>query len=220
MTARTGASARMRHATSKRLGFAGYCRILSGIISKPGTGAELAQRFGVCPNGMAYVLRSMHRMNLIHRADWVRPKAHSVLVPVWHGGKGADVVPIVAAKRYTSRTARTSAITLGSIAEALEHGPLPMLELSQDVGLHRETMIRLVRIMRDHGLMRIAAWEPREKGGGPAVPMYAFGRGKDKSKPAPIARTPERAQLYAERHAAKRRHLAMLQATAGNRKAA
>jgi hypothetical protein len=207
---------RMARATQKRLGFAGYCRILSGIYNKPGTSEELAARFRVDRNGMNYILRSMHRMKLVHRSDWVRPKPHSVLIPVWSGGPGCDVAPIVEAKRYTSREARLSAITLGTIAESLREYPKSMLELSQDLGLHRETTIRLIRIMRDHALARIAEWERRGSGGGMPIPLYGFGRGKNATRPPRLIR----AKDHASTHRSKKKHLEMIHLTAGNRRVA
>lgn len=204
--------ARMRHATKHRLGFAGYCRILSSIMSHPGTGIELAERLKVDGNGLNHILRSLHRMKLIHRPEWVRPKPHSVLIPVWHGGSGGDVEPMVNAKRYTCRPARGQAVMLGTIAEVLAEGPMSMNDLAEEVGRHRETMIRLVRIMREHGLIRIAEWQ--QNGGNP-VPLYVYGRGPNKKKPKPMTDDPATARKHAATHYAKKKHIKTLHALAG-----
>jgi hypothetical protein len=126
------------------------------------------------------------------------------------------VAPIVEAKRYTSRKARLSAITLGTIAESLREYPKSMLELSQDLGLHRETTIRLIRIMRDHALARIAEWERRGSGGGMPIPLYGFGRGKNATRPPRLVR----AKDHASTHRSKKKHLEMLHLTAGDRRVA
>jgi DNA-binding MarR family transcriptional regulator len=199
----------MIHATKHRLGFAGYCRILSGIYSKPGTGAELAERFKVKPDGMNYALRSMHRMGLIHRSAWVRPKAHSVLVPIWSPGKGCDVAPMVEAKRHHKRPARSTVITLATLAELLSESPISMRELADELCIHRETAIRLVRIMREHGLARIAEWE---RSRGMPTPLYSFGRGFDRKRPEPTYTD----AVHAKRQADRRAHLRMVRAIAGN----
>lgn len=208
--------ARMLHATKRRLGFAGYCRILSAVISRPGTTAQLAERMGVTHNTMAYVMRSLYRMGLVYRSEWVRPVPHSILVPVWKAGRdGIDTEPEIPAPRKHKRAARGSAITLGTIAQILADEPLRMTEIAEELGLHRETTVRLIGIMREYGLCRIAAWEPREKSGAP-IPLYAFGRGGNKPKPEPrIGRCPELAKKHKATYQAKRRHEAMLKALSG-----
>lgn len=208
----TDPKARMLHANKSRLGFAGYCRILSAVTSRPGTTAQLAERLGVTHNTLAYVMRSMHRMGLVYRAEWVRPTLHSVQVPVWHGGKGVDTEPDIHAKRHHSRPSRGSAVMLGTIAEILSDGPMSAAELGAELGRHKETVIRLIRIMREHGLCRIGGWE---SGAGAPVPLYAFGRGRNATRPVAIARCHERAKKHKATYVAKRRHEAMLKALSG-----
>lgn len=210
----TDQRAKMRKANAKRLGLVGYCRILSGVARKARTTAELAEAFGVHHSTMAHVLRSMYRMQLVHRAAWVRPKANSVLVPVWGFGADGDTDSDVPAPRATSRPARTNAITIASIRDVLESGSASMTEIAEEMKMHRETCIRIVRIMRAHGLIRIAEWRPRNQHGGTPTPHYAYGRGRNAPKPAPIGRSPERARKHSADYYIRHRWMSMMHAMA------
>lgn len=210
--------ARLRKANTKRLGLEGYCRILRSLYVQPATGAEASLAHDVNGNTMSHVLRSLHRVGLTHHQEWVRPKAHSVLVPVWAGGEGDDAVPAVAAPRRSNRRARNAAIVISTVKEILDE-PTGMKELAVEMGLHRETCIRIIRIMRTHKLVHIVRWDAREKGGGDVVPIYGFGPRRDANKPAPRAtRCPEAARRHSAAHYAKRKQLELIRALAGVRR--
>lgn len=204
--------AKLRAANKKRLGLVGYCRILRSILLEPGTGEALALRLGVNRNTLNHVLRSLHRMGLIHRSAWIKPKAHSVAVAVWSFGCDGDVAPLVG--RPATRKARNVAITLGTISEILREAPASMTDLAGEMGVHRETAIRYIRILRKHGLARIGAWDRRDAGGAP-IALYAFGPGINAKRPKALGVSPERAKEHSARHYAKKKHMAMVQAMAG-----
>jgi DNA-binding IscR family transcriptional regulator len=208
----TDVQANLKRASAMRLGFTGYVKILSAIRLTPSTTEQVAQTFGVTLNTMRHVMRSLHRMGLIHRGSWVKPNRNSILVPVWHFGQDGDVVPLAAPKRNAHRKARSAAIMLGTIAECLRDGPMSMNDLAKEIGIHRETCIRLVRILRDNNMAWIAGWQ---RNPGHPIPLYAFGSGKDAKKPKPLGRTPEQARKYSATHYAKQRQLRILHALAG-----
>lgn len=202
--------AKLRKANQMRLGFDGYCRILRSIQVDPGTGETLAERFGVNHNTMNHVLRSLYRMKLIHRREWVRPREHSVLVPIWAFGEDGDCEPEVPAPRRTSRVARGSAITLGTIFELLADDKCSMGDLAEEMGMHRETVIRLIRIMSDHKLVRIAGWRRRSTGG--PIPLYGLGDIRNAARPKPQ----QNAKNHANTHRLKQQHIQMIHVIAGN----
>jgi hypothetical protein len=196
-------------ARTMRLGFDGYCRVLRSIVRRPATTAELCERFGVYRRTMLWICGSMLKAGLIHRSEWVQPAPRRMRVPVWSFGPGGDVEH--PHWRPVKRKSGESAVILGAVRDALQDRVLPADQLAADLGWTLEHGRRIVRIMRAHGLLRVAEWEVRCSA---HTASYAFGPGADAHR-KPISDAPARKALYARTHRAKRVHLAMVRATAG-----
>lgn len=157
----------------------------------------------------------MHRVGLIHQKEWVRPKAHSVLVPVWSGGPGKDATPEVPAYRHVKRRARNTAILIATVREVLEE-PCSILELAEELGVHRETCSHIVGIMKENRLVYVKGWLERANVGGPPTSIYAFGAGRNVARPAPrYERCRKKARVHAATHYAKQKHIALMHAISG-----
>ena len=64
----------LNRARESRLGLDGYCRILRSIANRPATPGSLAERFGLYPRTMRWILASLHRAKLILSCDWQQEK--------------------------------------------------------------------------------------------------------------------------------------------------
>lgn len=93
-------------------------------------------------------------------------------------------------------------MSMKTIKQALEHGPLCMVELSEILKQHRSTITHPLRALRDRNEVYIAYYERQPEGqGGAFIPFYALGNRRNANKPTPIPRI-ERDRLYRKRHKA------------------
>lgn len=204
-------AALLRDARAKRLGLEGYIRILAYIRFKAVTSAGIAASFGIHHNTTAKLLRYMRRLGLIHRENWVRPSPHSRLVPKWRLGADGDVsMPIAEAPAKTPPNPML--IYLATVIEILSGPPITISEISEDLGMHKETVGRVLGMLREHGLSTIASYERPLSG--PPVAQHRYLGITD-------AKWPGRGCMVAARkrwrttHTAKQRHLRLIAATAG-----
>lgn len=197
-------------AREQRIGLDGYCAILRSVYSRPQTGAQLAERFGIYPRTMHWICASLHRAGLIHRSAWVKGGYRQKQVPVWAYGLGGDVDHTH--WRPVARKSSSSAVLLGAIRDALEPGPMSSHQLAEDIGFTRQHMRLVLRTLKARRLIRVGGWEVQEYG--VHVALMAFGTGPDAPRVARIGRSPARVKVYRQRHEAKKAHLRMLHLTA------
>ena len=202
--------ARLIVARSCRLGTEGHIHLLS-TLREPMTSAQIVALLGVNLNTIIKTLRAMHRHGLVQRVGWIRPVAHSRWVPVWQFD-GVDV-PCPVPEKPSVAKVRSALVLIGSVAEILREEPRTVTDLAEELAMHKESGARLVGMLRKHGMSYIASWTRAESG--LPVAQHAFGPGVDAKRP-PREDLRKQAKRHRARHAAKKRHLALIQATAGH----
>lgn len=70
--------------------------------------------------------------------------------------------------------------TVTLILRDLQDGPSTVPELEDYLGIHRKNIRPYMKILHMNGWVHIDGWEQRT---GPALPVYAYGPGKDKQRP-------------------------------------
>lgn len=89
-----------------------------------------------------------------------------------------------------------------TIKQALEHGPLCMVELAEILKQHRSTITHPLRTLRNRRQVFIAYYERQPEGrGGAFIPFYKLGNHQDAKMPTPIPKQ-ERDKAYQRRHKA------------------
>lgn len=204
--------AHLLRASTMRLGLNGYARILAGLRKSGMSTAEVVKAHKVNHNTATKLLRSMHKMGLIHRDAWFRQIPKGRLVPTWFIGKAGDVsMPDAEVKSH--RPPNPNMISFATAIQVLEDDPVTVAELASEMAMHKETAARIVQILRDNGLSRIASWD-RATNGAP-VARHGYLTPKDCQRPPRPAITPEDRRRWQQTSSAKRRHLQMIGATAG-----
>jgi hypothetical protein len=93
-------------------------------------------------------------------------------------------------------------MSMKTIKQALEHGPLCMVELAGILKQHRSTITHPLRKLRDRKEVHVAYYERQPEGqGGAFIPFYKLGGQHDARRPAPITKQ-ERDKTYRRRHSA------------------
>lgn len=67
------------------------------------------------------------------------------------------------------------------ILRDLKDGPATVDDLEQVIGIHRRNLRAYLKLMNEQLLVHIGGWEQRT---GPALPVWHFGTGKNKKRPA------------------------------------
>jgi len=84
--------------------------------------------------------------------------------------------------RSNAKHRRSNAqMTFVAMVARLYSAPASYEELVEHTGLHAMTVSRYVRAMRTEGIAHVQAWLPDARGRD-AVPVFAFGPGKDKPR--------------------------------------
>jgi predicted transcriptional regulator len=206
--------AHLLRASTMRLGLDGYARILAGLRKSGMSTAQVVEAHKINHNTATKLLRYMHRMGLIHRDAWFRPIPKSRLVPTWFIGKDGDV-SMPEAEVPAHRPPNSTMILFATAIQVLQDAPTTITELAAELALHKETAARIVQILRDNGLSRIAGWD-RAINGMP-VARHGYLTLRDATRPARPPITPEDRRRWRQTVNAKKQHLQMIAATAGAR---
>ena len=204
-------AALLAKARSKRLGLEGYIRILAYLRPAGATTVQLSAAFDLHHNTAAKLLRYMKHLRLIHRESWVRLVPHGRLVPVWRLGEIGDVsMPIAEAR--SCRPPNPMMIALASVIQAMQEAPITIAELREDMAMHTESAQRLVSLLRDHGLSRIASWALTNNG--LPVAQHGYMIAMDAPRPKRESITTAR-KRWRQTYSAKQRHIRLIAATSG-----
>lgn len=182
-------------AKTKRVGMAGYVRLLAMLRIRPNTIPDAADFVGVGRVACYRIITTMHHLKLVHVSDWLIQYDRRTL-PVYAFGPGEDApAPI---KRPCGRAVRNAklpklrdfsseVVGLHLLIKAMSE-PASRAQLGRDTGLHEKTIRTALAAMVRHGLAFIDHWAPREAPGGPPIAHFQFGAGKNAPRPKPIPR--------------------------------
>lgn len=202
---------RLAIARSNRIGIEGYLRLLVAVREAPLTSVEVSERTCVHVDLVRRVLRQMRDAGLVHREQWFRPNPKSRMLPRWGFGAAGDVPQPGWRDPRATRIRSTHLVTLLTVIEVLKEGPTRADDLAAEVGMHRYSVYRVIALLRENRLCRVAKWE-RGAIGAPAL-LFEFCEvwrpDAGKQKREPIAQQRKR---WKATHHAKRAHLEMLQA--------
>jgi hypothetical protein len=193
---------------TRRIGMAGYVRILAMLRDEPRTVRELADTGIVGRTGAGRIIGSLHHLRVLRIVGWrQRPgcrtqpmygisKAEDAPAPALRPN-GRPVEPLKPRKVLLS----TEVVALVSLMRALED-PMSKAELMQATGLWLGGLRPVLAALRRHGFVRIALWvHPAH---GPVVPHFQLGSGYDASRPPRITRSETNRRYMARRQEAKK----------------
>jgi len=212
MPATTPHAENLRRAASMRLGLEGYIRILARLRNKGMSTDQVAIAFALNHNTATKLLRYMHKLKLIHRESWFQPKPHSRHLPIWRLGSNGDVsMPQYEGKAH--RPPNPMLILLATTIECIKESPLTVIELADELAMHKETAARIITLMRQHKLSHIRSWT-RVSNGLP-VAQHGYLGTRDAARPPRPQITPEDRRRWRNTLEDKRRHVQLIAATAG-----
>lgn len=168
----------------RRIGFAGHCRILAAVSVEQRTAADVADALGIYRSTVQRTLALAQRYGLAGRVAWVRPVAHSRLVPQYLLGGGDVSMPIFeehARRSMPHSVAGSGALLLVTMLQLLRDEPLTRAELAEDLQMHIASIERMVSAAKAAGLIYVASWDRPFTG--TSVARLAFGPGKDARRP-------------------------------------
>jgi len=178
-----------------------YATILAKLKEGKATALALSRSIGADESGMRSILRQMHRLGgMVHIAGWepARERAGGIHTALWGFGAGPDVPAPVGRFGRPNTTLRLGSVRIrkdlrnfGELWKALAEAPTSIPELVQMTGIHRETLRKLVRDMRDLRLVRIALWDTNYRC---PVAFYRLGASSDTPRPQPLTRQEIRAR--------------------------
>lgn len=158
------------------------------FLRKPATPAELADKFSLNRINANELLREMKGLGLVHVCDWRRVGSTGNRSRVFKAGAGVDAPLPPTRLGEPSRTPhpaplrpRAHLIAFKSVLEALDAG-LSREQMSQETGLSMSCLQRLIKHMREIGMVRICAWRTSN----PRIPLYELGWSPDHPKPPPM----------------------------------
>ncbi len=176
--------------TGKKLGWAGYASVLRSIKAAPQTAQQLAERFGIGIQSMRRVVTRFHDLGMLHRCGWQKGGLRGPCVPVYGYGPGTDATPPEghrAADRPASR-GMSELVQVVHILRRLEQEPIGKVALAAAVGSSPMRVALFVDHCHRIGLVRIADWSLRLRGGRPGA-LYGLGTGADAPRPARVPRS-------------------------------
>lgn len=202
--------AHLRRIGLKKLGLAGYARILGSLRSGPQSTAELAARNGVSHIGMLGIMRHCLRAGVVHREQWFRTQPHARMVPKWALGAEGDVsMPMYEERTRRPRRGPSALILLTTSIELLSENGLTINELSAEMCMGRESGERVIKALRQAGLVHIGSWYKPPMG--TTVAEWRYGQGNDARRP------PQQKQSVYFAHARGRnRQMRLMHALAGS----
>lgn len=149
----------LTRARTSRIGMAGYCAILSSIRASARSSAEIAKLHGLELSTAVKLMGFMRRLRLVHRVDWFRPSPHSRMVPKWRLGAEGDIhCPHPEAQIKRPQTPWPKLIQVATAIEILQQAPTTTAEFADEIGLSKDAGERMVRMLRDVGLVKVGHW--------------------------------------------------------------
>ena len=201
--------AQLRDAARRRIGLDGYAQILATLMSGPKSTVKLAALRGVSHNAILATMRHCLRMRLVHRVSWHRPAPHARMVPCWALGADGDIsMPQFEERTRRPRRAPSQLILLTTVLDLLTDNALTRNELIDELRMCRESVERIIIVLRTARLVYVQSWV--KPAVGTTVAEFRAGR---RNKDAP--RPPVVSNDYSRERARRQSQIQMMQALAG-----
>jgi hypothetical protein len=177
-------AAQLLAAAKHRIGMPGYARILSSLLRRPRSTAELAAANKVSHLLILAMMRHCLRAKIVHRSKWIRPCPHSRMVPVWALGEEGDIsMPQYEERFRRARRAPSTLILLTTVIDMLKTTSYTRAEIAEELCMRVESAQRIVACLRDNKLIFIESWTT---GRGTPAAEWRYGPGKS-DVPRPLA---------------------------------
>lgn len=200
----------MAEITKRRIGMAGYAKIIGSLRAGQKSTSDLEQSHGVSRMLILQIMRHCQRAGVVHRCEWFRPAPHSRLVPMWALGRDCDIsMPEYEEKTSRRRRAPSSLILLTTVMQMLEEHALSRAEIADELCMHIDSANRVVSVLSEAGLIYVASWHKPPIGH--SVAEFRTGCKRDAPRPPHVGNSREAMRGYATR----RKQRAMLHAIAG-----
>lgn len=166
-----------------------YARLL---LAMPGTSEEIGEKAGMTKACAARILVSLWRLGLCHPGGVKVLKVHANRTAVWSVGEGekAEGLRVKMAAR-----SKAQHIAFAHLWKMLDHGATAH-EAAEESGVAHASAYRMIAELKEHGLVRIAAWEPDNLGR--PVAVWQIGEGASAKKPK-AKRAGQKAKEYRAR---------------------
>lgn len=203
-------AAHLRRIGLQRVGMAGYARILGSLRAGPQGTAELAERNGVSHLLMLGAMRHCLRAGVVHREQWFRTQPHARMVPKWALGTEGDVsMPMYEERTRRPRRGPSALMLLTTAIELLSENGLTIAELSAELCMGRESGERVIKALREAGLVHIGSWHKPPMG--TTVAEWRYGQGNDVRRPPQ-----QKASVYFARLRVRNQQMRLMHALAGS----
>lgn len=200
----------MAEITKRRIGLAGYAKIISSLRAGPKSTTELEEEHKVSRVLVLHVMRHCLRAGIVHRCEWFRPAPHARMVPKWAMGRDGDIsMPEYEERFRKARRAPSTLILLTTVLQMLEEHAHSRTEVAEALCMHIDSAYRVLGILRAAGLIYVASWHKPPIG--TSVEEFRTGNKRAAPRPAQIGRSRDTMRGYA----ARREQHAMLHALAG-----
>lgn len=167
------AAAEPERAPRRHHSFKGTVGCAKLVAQLPGTSEQVAKRVGCAwKNVVARSMSDLHRLGLIYRYAVVYTGPKRTAGSVWAFGR-APSVPLPARRLDAKARPSNSAIGLAMLVRSMYEGPKSTADLVRETGLNKGCVLRVLRVLKDGGLVHVAEWEKRQ---GSPIPFYAMGR--------------------------------------------
>lgn len=182
-------------AKTKRVGMAGYVRLLARLRMRPSTIPDAVGFVGVGRGACYRIITTMHHLKLVHVSAWSTDYDRRTL-PVYAYGPGEDAPapalrpcgrPTRNAKLPTLRDFSSEVVGLHLLIKTMAE-PVSKAQIGRETGMHDKTIRTTLAAMVRYGLAYIDHWAAREAAGGPPIAHFQFGTGVSAPRPKPISR--------------------------------
>lgn len=180
----------------RRVGMAGYVRLLARLRERPSTIPDMVGFVGVARVACYRIVTTMHHLKLVHVCGWLDEYDRRTL-PIYAYGPGEDAQPptfrpcgrqVRNAKLPTLRDFSSEVVGLHLLIQSMSFMPVSRAGMERATGLHYRTIRMALEAMVRYGMVHIDHWEPRETAGGPPTAHFIFGPGRSAPRPKPSPR--------------------------------
>ncbi len=197
---------------TKRIGMAGYARILGIVKQRPGTVRDIAERAGIeWVSTVSAILAHCWRARVIYRSAWFKDGKHCPWVPVYSFGNGKDVPPPKPQRAPSNAKAPSTLMNLTTTLDLIRETPMTRTEIAEELKMCLESATRIIVVLRENGLIRVASWNKPARGA--TSPEWTMGPGRNAPRPPQISK---RSATDWKRRG---KHIEMLQLMAGEKRA-
>jgi hypothetical protein len=194
-----------------RLGVAGYAHLAAMLVQQPCTVIRLMQRAGLGHVAAYRFIGTLHALRYAHVVGWEMEPGRNAM-PMWAFGPGADAPPPtvrpngrpVQALRLPKRKVCPGVLHFVQLLRAIEV-PAGAAEVQAATGMHHSPVRDFLDTMQALELAHVPLYGHRQQGGGPPMPQYQLGYGRNAAEPSRVLQKQGR-ELDMRRQRSQRQH--------------